>query len=209
MAGHENNLDRVFENYIESLDTDNENLKILMELENASKFCADAKRYYEEARLNQYLYYKRLSSMKESTIVDNLVSAFKEKNAQHTKNNNIWRYFNELMKSKGISWKQILLNIKMNTKLADYFKKEEMNLYRISPEKLVAITNLLEGDPNTVLQLAYKYLVEIKKTRPSTSAISYREVKDVFEDNGYSITQTDYEQKEIIKYIDELKKAFH
>jgi len=208
MTGHENNLEKIFENYIEGLDTDSENQKLLMELKNASKFSADAKRYYEEARLSQYLYYRRLSSKKESTIVEGLVSAFKEKNARYTKDGNIWGYFNELMKSKEISWSQILYDIKMHARFADSLKKEEMNLFRISPKKLVAITNFLEGDPNIVLQLAYKYLVDIKRTKPSTPAISYREIKDDSEDDDRGITQTDYEQEKIIKYIGELEKAF-
>ncbi len=209
MTGQKIRLKKLFDDYVESLDVENENKKLLMKLEDESKYSVEAKNYYEEARFNQYLHYKRLASRKESIVANTLISAFKDKKSQNTKDGNIWRYFNELMKSKGIFWRQILRNIKMDTKLADYFYKEEMNLYRISPEKLVDITNLLEANPNIVLQLAYKWLIETKNTTPNTLAISYREVRGDLEETGFDFTQTDQEENEIKDYMTKLEKAFH
>ncbi len=209
MAGHENTLKKMLEDYIESLDDEKENQELLMELENISKNCDDAKKYYEEARLNQYLFYKRLVYMKESNILDSLISEFRRKNAKTTNYSNIWRYFNELIKSKGVSWKKVLNSIGMDTRFADRLRKEKMNIYRISAEKLVAITNLLEGDPNIVLQLAYKWLAENKKTRPNNLAVSYREVRDELEEVEFDLAQNEQKKDEIRDYIAKLEKAFN
>lgn len=209
MTGQENRFRRILDKYIDSIDNGNENRELIMKLEDESVYSAEAKNCYEEARLAQLLYYGHLISIREPVVIDSLVSTFKEKRQCNIKHNNIWEYLNSIIESKDLSWEQILKQVKMNPGFAVLFKKGEMNLNRVAPEKLAQISNFLNGDANQVIQLAYQWFRESKKPETHTFGISYREVSIGFNvcDGDSNQNAADQEKKLALRYIQKLEKA--
>ena len=211
MSRLEETLEKILENYIESLDNGKENLELLMKLKEASKKSIEARNYYKEARLNQYFYYRRLAVAHKANVVDGFFFALKEREKQN-EHVNIWTYFNKLKENKNLSWGEILRTAKLSPRLARDIQKEEMDLKRITPQILAKITSLLEGDPKKVINLAYRFFLERKDIIPMPKgfAVSYREVRDGFVDdsNGGSFEKKDDEQQQIIEYIKELEELF-
>lgn len=79
-------LEKVLENYIDSLDNEEENRELLFKLREASKDSIEARDYYKEARINQYFYYRRLAIEREANVMSRAVMALKEreKKKEHT-----------------------------------------------------------------------------------------------------------------------------
>ena len=205
MSGNENQFNELLQRYIESLDKENENIDLIIELEGASRFSSEVKIYFEEARISQYLYYERLASKKEPAIVKNLVTVFRENKKHFSEDGNIWTYFKHLLSSIDLSWEQVLYNIKMSPRFADDIRKEEMNLQRIPPAKLAAISHMVDADSNKVLKLAYQWLIEFNKSDTSF-AVSYREIQDCFNHTSEEKI-IDQKHKLVIEYIRNLEKS--
>lgn len=213
MGKLEETLEKILENYIESLDNEKENLELLLKLKAASKETIEARDYYKEARLNQFFYYRRLAVAHEGSVVDRSLFALKERERKN-EHDNIWAYFNKLKENKNLSWGEILRTAKISPRLACDIQKEKLDLKRITPRILAKITSLLEGDPKKVVKLAYCFFLERKDilTMPKGFAVSYRVVRDSFVDDdngtGGSFGKKDDEQKQIIEYLKELEEQF-
>lgn len=210
MNGQEKKYRRILEEYLDSIDNENENCELIMELEDAREIFAEARNCFEEARLAQFLYYKHIASKRKSAVIDSLVSVFKEKQQLNTKYENIWDYLNCTIMSNNLSWEQILREVKMNPRFASSFKNGEMNLSRVAPEKLAEISRILKVDSNQVLQLAYQWFLKAKNELKHTPAISYREVScgfDTCNDDISKNEENDEDRKMVIRYIQELEEA--
>jgi len=203
-------LEKVLENYIDSLDNEEENRELLFKLREASKDSIEARDYYKEARINQYFYYRRLAIEREANVMSRAVMALKEreKKKEHI---NIWAYFNKLRENKNLSWGEILSTVNFNPRLACDIQKGDMDLRRITPRILAKITELLEGDPKKVVNLAYRFFVESQNIMPTPRVVSYREVREGFVHdgkNGGGFEKKDEERQEMLEHLRELEELF-
>ncbi len=210
MSELKENLEKVLEDYIDSLDNEEENRELLLKLKKASKDSIKARSYYREARINQYFYYRRLAIAREESVVNRARMVFKERE-QKREHVNIWAYFNNLRENKNLSWGEILSTVNFNPRLACDIQKGDMDLRRITPRILAKITELLEGDPKKVVNLAYRFFVESQNIMPTPRVVSYREVREGFVHdgkNGGGFEKKDEERQEMLEYLRELEELF-
>lgn len=203
-------LDKVLEDYIDSLDNKEENRELLLKLREASKDSIKARNYYKEARINQYFYYRRLAIEREASVMSRAVIALKERE-QKKEHVNIWAYFNKLRENKNLSWGEILRTVNFNPRLANDIQREEIDLKRITPRILVRIAKLLDGDPKKVINLAYRFFIDSQNTIPIPKAVSYREVREGFVHDGKNsggFEKKDEERQEMLEYLRELEELF-
>lgn len=201
-------LEKILENYIDSLDNEKENRELLLKLKEASENSIEARDFYKEARINQYFYYRRLAIAREESVVNRALMALKERE-QKKEHVNIWTYFNKLRENKNLSWREILRTVNFNPRLARVIQREEMDLRRITPRILVRITELLEGDPKKVINLAYRYFVESQNIISTPKAVSYREVKEGLTHDGKNsggFEKKDEEREKMIEYLKALEE---
>jgi len=70
---------KTLDRYIESIDNDNENRDLILQLKNVSEKYPETKEIYHEARIHQYFYYKNVAKKKENAVVGQFMDRLRQR----------------------------------------------------------------------------------------------------------------------------------
>ena len=70
---------KTLDRYIESINNDNEDRDLILQLKNVSEKYPETKAIYHEARIHQYFYNKRLAKKSEDGVVKRIIEEIKRR----------------------------------------------------------------------------------------------------------------------------------
>lgn len=209
MANSGNKYSALLEEYVEGLDSGNENPSLILKLSEAAAISNYAAEFYKEALIHKHFYYKNKVEARKSQIISRLFSETEPSRKFGREYTNIWEYFSYLLKHENFSWAEILGRIGINKDFAKKFEQGSFSLGRVSPRHIRQIADLLGAEASKVVGLCYKTLVESKKAEPYYS--SYRHMREElapgFEEK-HAETRGDERHREIVEYLRELQELF-